>query len=319
VIVCRSCGHQNDDAAEFCAACRNYLKWEHEPAAAKPEPVPELVGSGVAAVQPGPAIDAPPVSPPPSTTRPVREDAVHCRECHTDNEPDRELCRSCGAVLLRDLPKREPWWRRLLRRRPGPATAAGERPSKERTRRKHRGRKVLRGGIVLVLVGAVAMLAGPWRAWVLRGYHNVSDRVTTTYEPVKGVSAKATSSARGHPPTLAIDGVKNTAWAEGVRGLGANQSLTIRFDRKVDISRVGITPGASSKEKQFRAQPRPREIRLLFHGGERTVTLKDDAEFQSFDVSAKGVDQVTLEILSIYSGQSGKDTSIAEVEFFRKR
>jgi hypothetical protein len=28
VIECRSCGHQNDDRAEFCASCHAFLEWQ---------------------------------------------------------------------------------------------------------------------------------------------------------------------------------------------------------------------------------------------------------------------------------------------------
>jgi hypothetical protein len=320
VIVCRSCGHQNDDTAKFCLSCRTYL-WAEGPAPVTPEPAPELVGSGVgtAAQQPAPPREAPPPVEASAPRPPVSAGAVHCGECHTDNEAGRQLCRACGAALTQVVPKPLPWWRRVFRRRPGPPAVAGDRPGQARRRRRYRARMVLRSSVVIMLVAVVAMLAGPWRGWIIRGYHNVAGLAATTYDPVKAVAATATSAARGHQPALAIDGVKDTAWAEGARDLGLNQKLTIQFDRKVKLAQVGITPGASSKEKQFLAQPRPREIRLLFAGGEQTVTLKDAAEFQAFDLSTPGVDQVRLEILSVYSGQSGKDTSIAEVEFFTKR
>jgi Double zinc ribbon len=319
VIVCRSCGHQNDDTAKFCLSCRTYL-WDKEPAPVAPEPAPELVGSGAgpAAQQPAPPREAPPIEVP-APRPPVSAGAVHCGVCHADNEAGRQLCGTCGASLTQLVPKPLPWWRRLFRRRSGPPAVAGDRPGQGRRHRRHRTRKVLRSGVVVTLIAVVAMLAGPWRGLVMRGYHNVKDRVTTTYDPVKAVAATATSAARGHQPALVIDGVKDTAWAEGARDLGLNQKLTIQFDRKVELAQVGITPGASSKEKQFLAQPRPREILLLFAGGEQTVTLKDAAEFQAFDLPTPGVDRVRLEILSVYSGQSGKDTSIAEVEFFTKR
>jgi hypothetical protein len=155
---------------------------------------------------------------------------------------------------------------------------------------------------------------------VSSGYRKVKSLVTTQYDPVKPLSARATSEARGRPARNAIDGVKNSAWAEGARGPGVNQSITITLSRKVDLARIGITPGASDVEKTFLAQSRPQRIRLVFgNGTEQTVTLTDEAKFQEVAVSAAGVDRVTLVLLSAFPGQTGTDTSIAEVEFFTKR
>jgi hypothetical protein len=225
--------------------------------------------------------------------------------------------------LLVPAATRLPWWRRLFRRR---VTAAGERPGHRRRVRGRRARRIFRASVAAVLIAAVALLAGPFRGTVSSGYRKAKSLVTTQYEPVKAVRAAASSAAPGRPATNAIDGVKDSAWAEGVRGTGANQSLTILLGRKVDLARIGITPGASDNEKKFRAQPRPQRIRLEFGGGagqpggsEQLVTLTDTPTFQQFDVSAAGVDRVTVVLLSVFPAQSGQDTSIAEVEFFSKK
>jgi hypothetical protein len=248
---------------------------------------------------------------------PRRPGARYCPVCGADNDADRQLCRSCGAELPVLGAKQLPWWRRLFRRR---ATVAGERPGRRRRGRGRRTRRIFRAGVAAVLVVAVALLAGPFRGTVSGAYRKVKSLVTTQYEPVKAVRATATSAAPGRPASNAIDGVKDSAWAEGVRGAGVNQSLTVLLGRKVDLARIGITPGASDNEKKFRAQPRPQRIRLVFGPGvEQIVTLTDSPTFQQFDVSAAGVDRVTLVVLATFGAQSGQDTSIAEVEFFSKK
>ncbi len=134
------------------------------------------------------------------------------------------------------------------------------------------------------------------------------------------MSATATSAAPGHPASAAIDGVKQTSWAVAPPGPGLNQSLTITLGRTVDLARVGITPGASDNQKAFLAEARPREILVTFPDGSRSlVTLRDIAAFQPFSVTAHGVTKVTLQILSVYPGQSNQRTAIDEVEFFTKR
>ena len=271
------------------------------------------------AVQPAPPREQrPPVLP--ASPRPVPgPDATFCSTCGVDNDPGRVLCRSCGAALLRTAPVRLPWWRRPFRQ--PTAAAAGDRPGRGRRRRVRRVGTAVRSGIALSVIAALAlMIFGPGRDLTRRGATSIKALFTTVYDPVTAVSAGASSAARGHPAHAAIDGIKTTAWAEGVPGLGQNQTLTVVLGQKVDLARVLITPGASDVQAKFLAQPRPREVRMSFPGGSsQTVALRDEAVFQSFPVDVRGVDRVTFELLSVYKGQTGQDTSIAEVEFFTKR
>jgi ribosomal protein L40E len=364
VIVCRTCGHQNPDGAEFCASCRTYLAWDGDKVQASAPPAASYAGQpaapagsapvasppattgagpvgnghaapdfppgpsayppgptgtepGVQAVQPGPERPLPPAEPEP--TRVERRPGVkYCTVCGADNEAERRFCRSCGNDLLLVEPVRVSWWRRLFGRKP-PATAAGERPGQRRHKREHRNRKVIRGSIATVLAVAIALLAFPFRSNVVDAYHNVKGKITKQYQPVKATSANASSTAKGHPASNVIDGVKNSSWAEGVRGDGVNESVTVHFGRKVDVARIGITPGASDVQKVFLAQPRPKQIRIEFSNGRQTViTLTDSASFQQFDVTGNGVEFVRLVMIAMFPGQSGHNASIAEVEFFSK-
>jgi len=275
-------------------------------------------GTGApAAVQPAPEQQLPPAEPEPERVE-RRPGIRYCTVCGTDNEADRRFCRSCGNDLLVAVPVKVSWWRRLLGRG-APAYEAGARPGQQRRKREHRNRRVVRSSIAVVLITAIALLAGPFRGNVTDAYHKIKGKVTTKYQPVKAVNARSSSAAKGHPPTNAIDGVKDSAWAEGVRGDGVNESITLRFGGKVNVDRIGITPGASDNQKKFLAQPRPKQIRIEFSNGrQQVVTLTDSASFQQFDVRGQGVDFVRLVMIAMYPGQSGHDASIAEVEFFSK-
>jgi hypothetical protein len=199
------------------------------------------------------------------------------------------------------------------------ATAAGERPGRRRRKRSQNARRVFRATVAAVLIAAVALLVGPFRSNVSGAYRKAKGLVTKQYEPVKATSARASSAARGHAASNVIDGVKDTAWSEGVPGLGVNQSVTILFGRRVSIDRIGITPGASDNEKKFRAESRPRQIRVEFADGrQQVVTLTDTPTFQQFDIAATDIDRVRLVVIATFPGQSGQDTSIAEVEFWSK-
>jgi hypothetical protein len=144
--------------------------------------------------------------------------------------------------------------------------------------------------------------------------------VAPKFEPVRPTAAEATSSLSDHSPEAGIDQIKNTYWAEGAPGDGAGQTLVAIFDTPVDLDRVGFTPGASAKPEEFVAQPRPKEVHLVFSdGNSKDVRLEDKAEFQSFDIEAKQVSRVEIHIVSVYGSLKGQDCSIAEVEFFRKQ
>ena len=85
MIVCKQCGHHNEDSDTFCGSCGKFLEWtgervviaqpEPEPAAPEPEPEPaklglidrvkHAVGMEEAAVQPSVPVEPEPVAAPP--------------------------------------------------------------------------------------------------------------------------------------------------------------------------------------------------------------------------------------------------------------
>lgn len=128
MIVCRQCGHENEDQSDFCHSCRAYLEWdgertagqeggtkESEPVRAQSggqpgrvsSPTPPVVEKGgdtpqaPAAVPPGEERKAPP---PRRTARgDAPEGGLVCSSCGHGNEPSRTFCRRCGHQL--DVPK----------------------------------------------------------------------------------------------------------------------------------------------------------------------------------------------------------------------
>jgi len=86
VIVCKQCGHRNEDNDTFCGSCGKFLEWtgervavaqpEPEPPAPEPEPEParlglidrvkQAVGIEDAAARPAAPIEPEPVAPPPA-------------------------------------------------------------------------------------------------------------------------------------------------------------------------------------------------------------------------------------------------------------
>jgi hypothetical protein len=176
---------------------------------------------------------------------------------------------------------------------------------------------------VLALLGVTLGAVGPWRSSITQrvksAAHSVRQAIKPQYDPARPTKAEATSSLDDHPATLAIDGVSNSFWAEGADGDGEGQALVLTFGSPVDLDRVGITAGASEKPEDFVAQPRPKQLHLVFSDGSSAdLNLKDSADFQTFSVKARDVTSVQMQIVSVYASLSGHDCAIAEVELFTK-
>jgi hypothetical protein len=147
--------------------------------------------------------------------------------------------------------------------------------------------------------------------------------VAPRFDPVNPVAAQATSQLR--PAALAIDTGADTSWAESATGNGEGQVVTVTFEQPVDLARIGFVAGTAGKE--FLAQPRPRDLHVVFSDpstgqavpvSTKDITLKDKVDFQVFGVDAKGVTRVDIEIRSAYPGQQGDACAITDIQFFEK-
>ena len=291
------------------------------------QPSARQLSSSPEARKPGrPKRDQAPVRPP-APPRTIQPGDLICGQCGEGNDPSRKFCRRCGASLVQAAVAPEPsWWRRLLKRRRAPVKA-GDRPG----RQSRSGGRALSGmmrkavGILaaLGLLGITLAAIGPWRDSVTGGadsaFDSVRRRISPKYEPVRPSSAIASSSLPNHDPKMAIDGISNSYWAEGAQGDGEGQQLVLRFDRPVDLDRIGILTGASRKPEDFLAQPRPERLHLVFSDGSTAdVSIKDSAGFQTFTIKARQATTVEVQIKSVYKALGGKDLAITEIELFTK-
>jgi hypothetical protein len=124
---------------------------------------------------------------------------------------------------------------------------------------------------------------------------------------------------------LAFDKNRSSFWAEGATGDGRGQKLVARFDRVVDIVRVGFTLGDQSKPQNFVEQPVPHRLRVRFFDrtGRRvagkTLFLAQKPDFQRYSLEAKGVTRAVITIISVFHSPKGHAAAITEVEFFEKK
>jgi hypothetical protein len=320
-----------------------------------PPPPPAPIGqvAGTATVVPqAPAFPQAPVSPavgarPPEAEyeRPpaLRPDPVdlgpadlYCGACGAGNDDDRSYCRRCGAPLaIVFKPERRSWWRRLFRRkstglvagqRPhnwakfSPETAAVEKP--KRTFRFPRRIVLSRFALPLIGLSVLGMGLGPMRAKatevVFDVYHSAKRKIAPTYVHVTPRQATASDAARNHPASALIDRNTTSYWSDGRPGTAAGSVITVTFDRPIELAKMGVHSGAAGKDFPFQPRPRVVEVTYLERGQEvqrKQLTLVDKPEFQTFDLAAKRVDQATVRVVSVYAGQKGSATSLAELEF----
>ena len=207
------------------------------PAAPVPAP-PSRIGARAPAVPPTP-VPTPgrgvqPTEPKarPAPVRPQRVEAEvapggpDCPQCGTANPPGRRFCRRCGADLpavaasTPDTPElvegREPWWRRLFRRR----TRDGDTPTRS-ARAAYRRSLDLRYRLmrVVAVVAGVGVVAGGFGLVGLNpvsGARSLWDRFFPRDERVGELQA-ATDPAgvveSEFTPGNAVDGDAGTAWA----------------------------------------------------------------------------------------------------------
>jgi hypothetical protein len=183
MIVCTACGHENDDGAQFCEACQEYLGWkgrrvdgeqkqaaatatapETETAApvAVTETAPEPETAPATEHEPAPEATLPPPLPATAAIRPDEEyqppkprlpeppkepepGELICDQCGSGNRAIANFCRRCGASLANaQVAKRPSWWRRLLSWRKR-RYAAGERRHHQTWAPKTAAERVRRG------------------------------------------------------------------------------------------------------------------------------------------------------------------------------
>jgi hypothetical protein len=322
---------------------------------ARPPAPPPASAEGPAARPPAEEQARRPPRPPSAET--PRQQAnpgdIFCAACGTPNDPARNYCRSCGnqlnAAAPAPAPVRVSWWRRLLGRggaaaaAPVPAgtrNAAGAAAGAGRTARggsigalnsgAHVARKFFQVIAILGALGIGVIAIGPWRSNARRHVQTYIDDARRIVQPhyVKVTPSKieASSALRNDPPQNAFDGILETYWAEGARGDGEGQSLTVSFAKPTDLSRIGLTLGDQAKPQFFATHPVPKTLELVFYNADgavvkrETVALEQSAAFQKRDAEANAVSRVVITIGSTYPPVKGAKTSaaIAEVELFTK-
>ena len=242
---------------------------------------------------------------------------VICGQCGAGNSPERHFCQRCGASLSAAVVVKTPWYRRLFPARSAPA--AGARPRTAPVERAWGSAlfKVIALGLVIAVVLAYVVIS-PLRT-------RVNGAVTAAYASahrhfagkpayVRAASANASSELSTHPARLSIDLIKETYWAANTN-TDKQPWLRLTFGGPVDLDGILITSGAGN---DFATLARPKDVQIIFSDKTTTkLTLRDDPNAVTYDVTAHGVTYLEIHILSIYPSAQSPDVAINEVEPFK--
>ncbi len=271
---------------------------------------PQAVAPAVEHARPAPKIEAP-------AAKRYRPGDLICGQCGSGNSPERHFCQRCGASLSAAVVARTPWYRRLLPARSAPA--AGTRPKGAPLERAWgaAGFRIIALGVIAVIVLAyfvVSPLHSRVNSAIQATYAAAHRHFAPSTSYVRPSDAKASSQLTTHPARLSIDLIKDTYWAANT-STDKQPWLRLSFGGPVDIDGILLTSGAGN---DYASLARPKLVQLVFSDKTTTqLTLKDDPNAITYDVSAHNVTYVEIHILSVYPSAQSPDVAINEVEFFR--
>jgi len=120
-------------------------------------------------------------------------------------------------------------------------------------------------------------------------------------------------------PARAIDGDIGTAWVEGVEGDGVGESLTLELGIPTEVWSVALLPGYCASPELWRANGRPREVRLVLSDGTCLEWELEDDPYPKVIylglpfAETHMVSWLRLTILSVYPGERWADTAVSEL------
>lgn len=166
------------------------------------------------------------------------------------------------------------------------------------------------------------------------GYYNYYDSYEMEYDwmrgnldgnihrPFSGASASSTLTENGltFRAGYAIDNKQKykRPWAEGVRGSGIGETLTLYFDDEYCIGGLTFRLGYASDQGRYNKNNRPSELLISFSDGSYVDCWFEDINAEQSIVIPDLVytDYVQITILNVYRGTQCNDTCIYQVKAY---
>ena len=155
--------------------------------------------------------------------------------------------------------------------------------------------------------------------------NNNSGSAGQNVPPVSGSSIAGASHSSAdqegsyvHSALLAIDGDTKTCWAEGVKGYGIGESITVNFNSTYRVNGMNIWTGHQKTEDLFYKNARPLTVRITGSDGSNDIyNLNDMLGVQRINFrKPMDVNYIKITVEKIAPGNKYEDTCIAEVSFF---
>jgi hypothetical protein len=304
------------------------------------------VGAGPGAVRPGdPASLAPQAPKRPlkviEKTKPSRRlqpgDLI-CGECGEGNAPVRKFCSRCGSSLAQAVVVKLKWWQKLFPKRKQKVLEAGQRPGRDGVKKKRKAslQPILRvarpviGGLLLV-GGILYAVYAPFRGFVNDKYTSAKDTVLDVVQQdpqsVRPVAISANTEPQSTTPCdqqdanvacKVIDQKTNTFWEFPPPVETLTPTLTLQFDRPVNIDRIIVHNGAGDEFTNF---GRVTELHFVFEPGNTSddVVLDDVPDAAEYEVEdGQQVTTVQVQITEVINASTpGANIALTELEFFQ--
>ena len=145
---------------------------------------------------------------------------------------------------------------------------------------------------------------------------------TATASSTLPSSKQASGDALHYGPNLLAEDdseTGSTAWAEGSKGDGVGESVTLTLREPGKISRIGIVNGYAKSEDIYRKNNRVSKLTVSINGGKSFALDLPDERLESemfyFNLPemTDKVTTVNLTIAGVYKGTKYDDTAISEV------
>jgi len=156
----------------------------------------------------------------------------------------------------------------------------------------------------------------PPPGWAMQ--HCLSVRAVGSPAELCFSSYLAPQSNNTYAPANTRDGLRHTAWVEGVTGQGIGEAITLVLDSPTRINRFRIQNGYGKSDRAYARNSRVRRFQVTASNGQQmTLNLSDTSGWQETDVFQDfgPISWIMLEIDDVFAGSHYQDTAITELGF----
>jgi len=149
-------------------------------------------------------------------------------------------------------------------------------------------------------------------------------RNLTPFATATASSFLPTDQGGQYQPWMAVDGLLETAWAEGVAGPGTGEWILLTFPGTIDVHSVRVDVGYDRDAGIFAKNNRVKRATFVFSSGEQVQLDFSDArgrqEISLVRAPGPNIETTYVQVVidEVYPGTRYDDTCLAEIEVWGK-